>query len=561
MDSRKGDFLKTRIKNTNFIYVFSICFIFTLFVNCAGMDAPLEYASQTGSEQRTNTTGNHTNNTPLGETYNNYNNIIFNQRNENTPNMKHIIDQLAEQCPVIMQSVWSESRQSWSGDLRFLDLAVEALQAEDQRWGYTFWTRTGYADSWSADRVGYFHGTGDPNNSTDMTVIDYLAPRQENGRWVYYPSWYNATQQLKTEYPDATGYWRQSRPGATVSLSDCSGNTDGGTEPPTTQLGQCDIPNHFSIVQKVARDYPELLAKSNNKDAKNWEFLEKLVEELRKADTKWGFYHRTQHNLQEASLDAVAYYCGTGNGNGSSDLRFVDVITSSLRASWQDNKEKHAARARPENGYWKYPRIGTIPSTTTTTTTTTTTGDGSQCTQEQINNGYGTHPQKNQCLPRCISFSNSNAEGVEIAEGNNCNDNANYNILEIQNTFEDNKCCRKSSKRSCPAGYELHNGNCYPTCQQAAKLAGYTNLAGHNRVGNYVLHEKQTFANDANCRELDEYGPNGYNDWKDFHFYDPYTFRNLRNDNNTISEIILDSRDDYLCCVRGNPNTTPAHSL
>ena len=126
------------------------------------------------------------------------------------------------------------------------------------------------------------------------------------------------------------------------------------TQRPNGRLGQCSVPNHFSIAQRVAGRYPGLLAKSNNKENKNWEFLEKLVEELRKADTKWGFYHRTQHNLQEASLDAVAYYCGTGNGNGSSDLRFVDVITSTLRISWQD--EGHEARARPENGYWKYPR-------------------------------------------------------------------------------------------------------------------------------------------------------------------------------------------------------------
>ena len=106
-------------------------------------------------------------------------------------------------------------------------------------------------------------------------------------------------------------------------------------------------------------------------------------------------------------------------------------------------------------------------------------------------------------------------------------------------------------------GYRYTNGNCQPTCSQAAGLAGYTQKADHNRTGNYVLHEKQTFANDANCRELDEYGPNGYNDWQDFNFYDPYTFRNLKNDRNTIYEIIEDRNDDYLCCARGTINTAP----
>ena len=382
----------------------------------------------------------------------------FLERVENAPNMKHIVDRLAEQCPVIMQAVWSESKGSWSDDLRFLDLTVEALREEDRRWGYTFWTRTGYADSWSTDRIGYFHGTGNPYNSTDITVIDYLAPKEEDGKWVYYPSWYNATQELKENYPDATGYWRYPRHGANVSLSDCTGNVDtnddlvscgsaanlagyggygadgqsytfddphiystratscenleilnhddwkdftfkatsnsasqsndqvrevvqsGGvcciretetsttpstTHPPVTRIGtepgQCEVPNKFAVLQQLAADESDLLTSSNNcpphfRNGGTYEFLETVLVELRKTDTRWGYYHRTQHNLQHASSDAISYYCGEGNGNGSSDLRFVDVITSSCQVSWQDSLEGHAARARPENGYWKYPR-------------------------------------------------------------------------------------------------------------------------------------------------------------------------------------------------------------
>ena len=49
-----------------------------------------------------------------------------------------------------------------------------------------------------------------------------------------------------------------------------------------------------------------------------------------------------------------------------------------------------------------------------------------------------------------------------------------------------------------------------------------------------------------------------YNDWRDFSFYDPYTFRNLSNDRNTIYEIIEDHNDDYLCCARGTINTAPS---
>ena len=191
---REDNSVKVQFKIVNFIYIPFICFVLIFFVNCSE-----------------------------GENYNydNNNNIIFTHRNENTPNMKSIIDRLTGQCPIIMQSAWNASKPGWGSDLRFLDLVVEALRVEDQRWGYTFWTRTGYADSWAVDRVGYFHGTGDPHNSTDMTVIDYLTARQESGEWTVYSAWTDVTQQLKTEYPDATGYWRYPRSGATVSLSDC----------------------------------------------------------------------------------------------------------------------------------------------------------------------------------------------------------------------------------------------------------------------------------------------------------------------------------------------------
>ncbi len=149
---------------------------------------------------------------------------------------------------------------------------------------------------------------------------------------------------------------------------DSGGSTSGGGTGTTTlssetPLGQCSVPNRLSIVQEVARAHPNLLRNSNNciKPATNgnYDFLEKVLVELRKTDSKWGYYHRTQHNLNHASYDAIAYYCGSGNGNRSSDLRFVDIISSSCQAQWDDTShERHKNRANPANGYWKYPRTG-----------------------------------------------------------------------------------------------------------------------------------------------------------------------------------------------------------
>ena len=437
---------------------------------------------------------------------NNNNNNNFNHVVSSAPNMKHIVDRLAQQCPKIMQAVWSESKQSWSGDLRFLDLTVEALRAEDNRWGYTFWTRTGHSDSWSTDRVGYFHGTGNPYNSTNMTVIDYLAPKQEDGKWVYYPSWYNATQELKEQYPDATGYWRYPRPGATVSLSDCTGESPSSVGGASNISSCSEVPNRFDIVQQVAVKTGDLYR------TKPFDFTGNVASCLSEIDSNWG---RRINITGPVSNDVVAYRL-----QGSDDAPCgVDIVTGASgdnpSLSWQEPISHTGSRWETADGSCVLNNMS------------------SKCTQEQLDNGFGTHSQKNLCLPRCFTFTQSNINGVEMAEGSACDDRVNYNILEIKNTFED-RCCRRSPKNSCPMGYRLTRGNCQPTCSQAAGLAGYTQKAGHNRAGNYVLHEKQTFANDANCRELDEYGPNGYGDWRDFNFYDPYTFRNLKNDRNTI---------------------------
>ncbi len=136
----------------------------------------------------------------------------------------------------------------------------------------------------------------------------------------------------------------------------------------STSLGQCSAPNRLSTVQEVARDHPNLLRNSNNcSDSGNYDFLEKVLVELRKTDSKWGYYHRTQHNLNYASYDAIAYYCGSGNGNRSSDLRFIDIISSRCQVYW--GHTGHEGRANPAKGYWKYPRTNSNTNSDTSSNT------------------------------------------------------------------------------------------------------------------------------------------------------------------------------------------------
>ena len=435
------------------------------------MDTPAEdFKSQTENQQETNKADSGSGGATAEEDDNDGNDnddsndddddnneYNFSERSESAPNLKHIVDRIAEQCPEQVQALSDGT--NWTGNLDFLDLLIEALREEDSRWGYSFWD----GQTWSSDMIGYYRGTGDPYGSNDILILDYI--NKTRGPYVH---WSIATyESLKAEFPNSVGEWRYPRPGATVSLSDCSGSSSnntsnsnnanvgnnnnlvscgsaaslagyggygpdgqagtsddphvystsvnscgeleafghddwenftfqttsssisqnndqvkevvqsGGvccvrntgatttttttTHSSTTELGQCDVPNAFAVLQQMAASHSSLLSNSNNcpphyRDGGTYEFLEAVLAELRKTDTRWGYYHRTQHNLQHASSDAIAYYCGDGDGNGSSDLRFVDVITASCQVSWQDSFEGHAARARPENGYWKYPR-------------------------------------------------------------------------------------------------------------------------------------------------------------------------------------------------------------
>ena len=146
---------------------------------------------------------------------NNNNEYNFSERSENPPDLRHIIEQLAEQCPEQMEAL--SNGQESTRDLDFLDLVVEALREEDSRWGYTFWD----GNPWAApDVIGYYRGTGDPNGSNDMALLDYFILKTDNPGI----SWHIGTYEEDiAHWPNSSGEWRYPRPGATVSLSDCSG--------------------------------------------------------------------------------------------------------------------------------------------------------------------------------------------------------------------------------------------------------------------------------------------------------------------------------------------------
>ena len=124
------------------------------------------------------------------------------------PNLRHVVQRVADAHPDAVRRAIEGSFTSLPNgpnDPRYelLRLVVEALrEADGGRWGTTYWTHPPHADNWSRERLAYYLGNGDPVNSTNIRVIEFLL--FANGSIF----WWDATDHLRTDYPNATGHWR-----------------------------------------------------------------------------------------------------------------------------------------------------------------------------------------------------------------------------------------------------------------------------------------------------------------------------------------------------------------
>ena len=318
-----------------------------------------------------------------------------------------------------------------------------------------------------------------------------------------------------------------SNPNSTTTSSTTTNNSEScsnnGITPPASQL---------IVVEKVAEETDDLYQTNPN------EFTQRVAECLRDdINENWGL------RLDDSGVtvrDIVAYRMGE-NANPYS----VDILeTTSEQIQWLVQGDSD--ECGQVGGTWQSVSAGEC----------ILDNVEEKCTEEQLADDYETVNE--QCLPKCERFAESNAEGVEIAIGDKCNDTVNYNISFIQGTSgsqldEPQTCCRISSKRSCPSGYQFIEGNCQPMCTQAAKLAGYTSSQSHlydNGGGGLFT------TNTSNCQDL-KY--EGNEDWRDFSFYDPYRFLQKEKPDAHIYEIQPDS-EKYGCCITGSQDTTSAHS-
>jgi hypothetical protein len=85
------------------------------------------------------------------------------------------------------------------------------------------------------------------------------------------------------------------------------------------------LPDMSHVVHHVAAQFPDALRSSCQDHGGSWEFLDRLVDELRTHDTRWG-YNWKRGNVGDPSKDVVDYHWGAGEDENSTDVYIVDVI-------------------------------------------------------------------------------------------------------------------------------------------------------------------------------------------------------------------------------------------
>lgn len=108
----------------------------------------------------------------------------------------------------------------------------------------------------------------------------------------------------------------------TSAQMDAAGAPRTSDPAPGLRLG---LPEMGRVVEEVAARFPDALRSSCQEHGGSWDFLDRLVDELRTRDTRWG-YNWKRKVVGDPSLDAINYHWGAGPDEGSTEVYTIDVI-------------------------------------------------------------------------------------------------------------------------------------------------------------------------------------------------------------------------------------------
>jgi len=129
------------------------------------------------------------------------------------------------------------------------------------------------------------------------------------------------TWRVRAELSDAYAAWSPNwtfrTPVAPVS---------GSRRTPDPPAGQrLPLPNRANVVNAAFAARPDLVRRSCQDSGGTWEFMDYLVDELRKEDNRWG-YNGKRGNVNDPSQDVVDYHNGAGPSENSTAVYIIDIM-------------------------------------------------------------------------------------------------------------------------------------------------------------------------------------------------------------------------------------------
>jgi hypothetical protein len=113
---------------------------------------------------------------------------------------------------------------------------------------------------------------------------------------------------------------------ATIVVTGSGGSGNRTPNPPApTPPNYLPLPNRAAVVDEMAKLYPNELRNSCRETGGNNTWLYRLVERLRREDTRWGLNWK-RARVGDMSQDVVAYNYGPENDEGTLYVHVVDVI-------------------------------------------------------------------------------------------------------------------------------------------------------------------------------------------------------------------------------------------
>jgi hypothetical protein len=114
-------------------------------------------------------------------------------------------------------------------------------------------------------------------------------------------------------------------PGADEAVGDRRSKVSANRTPDPEEGGRLALPDMSETVARFASQHPDAFRNSCQDHGGSWDFLDLVVDELRRHDTRWG-YNWKRGNVGDASKDVIDYHWGRGDDEGSTEVYIIDII-------------------------------------------------------------------------------------------------------------------------------------------------------------------------------------------------------------------------------------------